>query len=52
MIEPDTVLADLRTSPLTLNDALALIKKEKAASPGYDVFVDGDSMSILKRRVV
>ncbi len=49
MTESDTVI-DIDMSTLTKAEVLGEIAAFKVDNPGYDVFLDGDTRSILARR--
>jgi hypothetical protein len=49
-LEPDKIFIDIRTSELTLAQALQEIKRIQAENPDYEIFLDGDTHSIAGRR--
>jgi len=50
MILSDEIILDVRTCELTISQVRALITKEKAARPGYEIFLDGDAHALVARR--
>lgn len=48
----DRILIDIRTSELTLSEALDLVSDYKAANPDREVFLDGDAHAIVSREVI
>ena len=48
----DTVLIDIATCELTLSEVMQQIRQWVAEFPGDEIFMDGDSNSIILRQVV
>lgn len=44
-----TVLVDIRTSDLTLTQALDVVDRYQRTHPGYEVYLDGDAHAIVSR---
>ncbi|MDR3075558.1 MAG: hypothetical protein LBU30_05955 [Candidatus Methanoplasma sp.] len=49
-MEPDTIFIDIRTSKLTLAQALQEIQRIQAENPDYEIFLDGDAHAIAGRK--
>ncbi|MDY0293010.1 MAG: hypothetical protein RBQ77_00345 [Candidatus Methanomethylophilaceae archaeon] len=45
----DKVFIDVRTSDLTLTEVLRMIEEIQAENPDYDIFLDGDTHTIMGR---
>lgn len=50
MMQHDIILLDVRKCTLTLSEVRSLIKREKAARQGYEIFLDGDAHALVARR--
>ena len=51
-MEPDRIFIDLRTSTLTMSQVMKEITRLQDEHPEYEVFMDGDTFSIVGRRRV
>lgn len=49
-MEPDRVFIDIRTSDLTLTQAIAEIARLQEENPDLEIFMDGDRYAIVGRR--
>lgn len=45
----DTVLIDIRTSPLSLSEVLDEVNRLKSMHPDMEIFMDGDAYAIVGR---
>ena len=50
MMPSDEIVIDARTCELTMPQLRALLKKERAARPGYGIHLDGDAHAFVARR--
>ena len=48
----DTVLIDIATCKLTLSEVMEQIRQWQAEYPHDEIFMDGDSNSIILRQVI
>lgn len=48
----DTILIDIRTCDRTLSEVMALVRGWAKVLPDHEIFMDGDAMAIVARRVI
>ena len=46
---PDTVLIDIKTSPLSMKQVLEAVEVLKRKNPHLEIFMDGDAYAIVGR---
>lgn len=46
---PDTVLIDIKTTPLSMKQVLEAIEVLKRRNPHLEIFMDGDAYAIVGR---
>lgn len=52
MMEPDSILIDIKTCGMTLQQVTDKANSYMKEHPDYEVFMDGDAYSIVARRKV